>query len=180
MAGTATTPPCSISPGPLHTTLSPLPLPFTCRERGQMTGMQEHSSTVELLRHQFRHGEPALPLRHSARSALQRSADGKPDAGWIDDVLIVISELVQNVSQHTHSDGELIITIQPGTVLVEVGDSSTIVPRTQRPNPLQAGGRGLRLVDAISQQWGVRTCPEGKVVWAQLPASTIARQPKSA
>ncbi|GAA2576838.1 hypothetical protein GCM10010435_61230 [Winogradskya consettensis] len=133
--------------------------------------MREGGNTVELLRHQFRHGAPALPLRHSARSALQPAAGQEPDAEWIDDVMIVISELVQNVSQHTRSHGELIVSIQPGTVLVEVGDSSTTVPLTPHPGPLRAGGRGLRLVDAISQQWGVRTCPEGKVVWARLPVS---------
>ncbi len=133
-------------------------------------------STVELVRHRFRPGDPAMPLRHSARDALHRSADATPDAEWIDDVLIVVSELVQNVSKHTRTSGELIISMQPEAVLVEVGDGSTTVPRPQHPDPLQAGGRGLRLVDAMSQQWGVRTCSKGKVVWAQMPAHTPARR----
>ena len=131
--------------------------------------MRPDSGTVELLRRQFRHGEPALPLRHSARDALQLSVGDKPDADWIDDVLIVISELVQNVSQHTRSHGELVLSIEAGTLLVEVGDTSTTVPHTRGPDPLRAGGRGLWLIEAISQQWGVRTCRDGKVVWARLP-----------
>jgi hypothetical protein len=68
---------------------------------------------VELLRHQFRHGEPALPLRHSARNALQLTAGEDSDAEWTDDVLIVISELVQDVNKHTRSAGELIVSIRP-------------------------------------------------------------------
>jgi hypothetical protein len=159
-----------VAPEP-PTSLQAKPAAFTCRNRGQITKMQENNSTVEILRHQFRHGEPALPLRHSARTAL-RSVDDHPDAPWIDDVLVVVSELVQNVSKHTRSSGELIISVQPGTVLVEVGDSSTIVPHTRRRDLLRVGGRGLLLVEAMSEQWGVRTCPQGKAVWALLSANT--------
>ncbi len=30
------------------------------------------------------------------------------------------------------------------------------------------GGRGLMLVDALSDRWGSQPCPFGKVVWAEL------------
>ena len=95
----------------------------------------------------------------------------EPDPEWVDDALLVISELVQNVSQHTRSAGKLIITIEPGAVLIEVGDTSTTVPQPRHPGPSQAGGRGLLLIDAISQQWGINTCPAGKAVWVRLATS---------
>ncbi|MDG4795528.1 ATP-binding protein [Micromonospora sp. WMMD1082] len=134
--------------------------------------MREDSRTVEVLRRRFRNGDPASPLRHSARAALLPSACDDPDAEWIDDVLIVISELVQNVSQHTRGDGELVVTVAPGTVLVEVGDTSTTTPQARRPDSDHAGGRGLVLIEAISQKWGVRSCRNGKAVWAKLCAIT--------
>ena len=136
--------------------------------------MREDGRTVEVLRRRFRNGEPASPLRHSARAALLRSACDDPDAEWIDDVLIVISELVQNVSQHTRGDGELVVTVAPGTVVVEVGDTSTSIPRARRPDANHAGGRGLLLIEAISQEWGVRSCRNGKTVWAELCAITTS------
>jgi hypothetical protein len=57
-------------------------------------------------------------------------------------------------------------------VLVEVGDDSLTVPLAQRRDPLRAGGRGRWLIDAMSAQQGVRTCHQGRVVWALLPANT--------
>ncbi|GLZ00049.1 ATP-binding protein [Actinoplanes sp. NBRC 103695] len=127
---------------------------------------------MEIVRRQFRNGDPARPLRHGARSALREASGEHGDAEWIDDVLIVISELVQNVTQHTHSPGELVVSVEPGMVLVEVGDGDTTTPVSPSPDALGAGGRGLLLIAAVSRQWGVRTCPRGKVVWARLP--TIA------
>lgn len=133
-----------------------------------MAGMGIDGSVSEVVRCRFRNGDPALPLRHEARDALRRSATGEPDPVWIDDVLIVVSELIQNVSRHTHGPGELIVSIDCGLVLVEVGDASTTAPHTLLPGPQRAGGRGLMLIEALSREWGVRTCDKGKVVWAQL------------
>ena len=138
--------------------------------------MEENSGPVELLRHRFRHGDPARPLRHSARDALGRALADNDDTACIDDVLIVLSELVQNVSQHTGGHGELVIIIDGASVLVEVGDTSTTVPHVCRTAPHQTGGRGLQVIDTICRQWGVRTCPRGKVVWARLPTGTLARE----
>ncbi len=124
---------------------------------------------MELLRRPFRNGDPAMPIRHSARTTLQEST-AAAEAEWLDDVLIVISELVQNVSQHTTGEGELIISVATGIVLVEVGDTSITVPHTRHPEAHRAGGRGLLLIEAMSRRWGVRTCPAGKVVWVELAA----------
>jgi hypothetical protein len=124
-------------------------------------------SMTEVLRRRFGHGDPAMPLRHDARAAL-RAAGADHRAEWLDDVLMVISELVQNVSQHTPAGGELIVSREPGTVLVEVGDSSVISPRPRRPDTGLAGGRGLMLIEAVCRRWGVRTCHQGKAVWVQL------------
>jgi two-component sensor histidine kinase len=147
---------------------------------GQFLTMHEVSTAVELLRHRFRHGEPAAPLRHHARDVLQGSLSLTHDSAFMDDVVIVISELVQNVTQHTAGHGEIVISHDVATVLVEVGDSSTTIPRPCTPDPLRIGGRGLSLVQAICRQWGVRTCTEGKVVWARLPTLTPAPAPGAA
>ncbi|GIM88368.1 ATP-binding protein [Paractinoplanes toevensis] len=132
--------------------------------------MGEVGGAREVVRRRFRNGDPAQPLRHTARDALRDSARAAADTEWIDDTLLVISELVQNVSKHTHSDGELVVSLDDGTVLVEVGDGSTTAPRLEPPDANRLGGRGLHLIEAVAAQWGVRMCRDGKVVWARLSA----------
>jgi anti-sigma regulatory factor (Ser/Thr protein kinase) len=135
---------------------------------------------VEILRRRFRNGAPAAPLRRAARSALDRSAlvrsaldrSGLDRSGLdrrgLGDVLLVLSELVQNVSQHTRGDGELVLSIGGG-VLIEVRDGDPAPPHLQTPDIQRLGGRGLLLVAAMADEWGARPAGGGKIVWARLP-----------
>jgi anti-sigma regulatory factor (Ser/Thr protein kinase) len=120
---------------------------------------------MEPLRLPFDHHIESGSLRHAARPCL---------AIWqaqdlVDDTLLVISELVQNVIQHTGDGGELAVSRLPDTLLVEVFDHSPTMPRLYPPDPRRVGGRGMLVVDAISYTWGSRPTPTGKVVWASLP-----------
>ncbi|MFD5747910.1 ATP-binding protein [Streptomyces sp. NPDC127033] len=38
-----------------------------------------------------------------------------------------------------------------------------------KPGDDDTGGRGLVIVDALCEKWGVRPRDPGKTVWAQLP-----------
>ncbi|MGY5130405.1 ATP-binding protein [Streptomyces nigrescens] len=42
------------------------------------------------------------------------------------------------------------------------------MPELQKPAPDDVSGRGLFLVDALSENWGVRPRDPGKTVWAHL------------
>jgi hypothetical protein len=55
-------------------------------------------------------------------------------------------------------------------VLVEVWDSVPHAPAARRAAPDEEGGRGLALVEALSDRWDWRTVVgwPGKVVWAEL------------
>ena len=52
----------------------------------------------------------------------------------------------------------------------EVWDSVARVPAARQAGPDEEGGRGLALVEALSDRWGWTTVPgwPGKVVWAEL------------
>ena len=54
----------------------------------------------------------------------------------------------------------------------EVWDSVPRVPAARQAGPDEEGGRGLALVEALSDRWGWTTVPgwPGKVVWAELRA----------
>ncbi|MFF5076219.1 ATP-binding protein [Actinoplanes sp. NPDC000266] len=114
-----------------------------------------------------------LPFDHRTDSATLRLAA----SGWlasrqadelVEDTLLVMTELVQNVVQHTGDGGEVALT-RNGDVLVEVFDSSRELPRLLGPDPRRLGGRGMLLVDAVSDDWGSRLTDGGTVVWARLP-----------
>lgn len=122
---------------------------------------------MESVRLQFDHGAPGAVVRQVARTAL---------AGWHasypqEDVLLVVTELVHNVTRHTADGGELVLTLRADCVLVEVNDSSAELPKL-RQRATRIGGRGLLLVAAVAKRWGARSRAwagnAGKVVWAEV------------
>jgi anti-sigma regulatory factor (Ser/Thr protein kinase) len=118
-----------------------------------------------------------VPFVRAAESATLRSRAAELMAGhppeMVEDVLLVITELVDNVVQHTGHGGELRMRCADGTVAVEVHDRSRDFPQLQRPDPLRPGGRGLLLVAALAAAWGSRPTTSGKVVWASLRVPAV-------
>jgi anti-sigma regulatory factor (Ser/Thr protein kinase) len=119
---------------------------------------------VELLRLAFGNDEPAAPVRRRARAAL----DAFPSADAVDDVLVVISELVENVTRHTRGGGELRLTSEDEVIVVEVHDGDATQPRLLPPDDRRIGGRGLLVVAGMAWRWGVRPDETGKTVWAEI------------
>jgi anti-sigma regulatory factor (Ser/Thr protein kinase) len=87
---------------------------------------------------------------------------------FIDDASIVVAELATNSVVHARS--EFIVAVSSGddNARVSVRDASKTLPTVQDPGPYSISGRGLMLVAAISQRWGVEMITDGKVVWAEL------------
>jgi hypothetical protein len=91
------------------------------------------------------------------------------------DVLIVVSELLTNALRHALPRSpdaprwpvRLGLLHAGACLLCAVADPSAAVPALQQPGPLDENGRGLHVVDSISDSWGA-TPPTrlGKVVWA--------------
>ncbi|MFD7435720.1 SpoIIE family protein phosphatase [Streptomyces sp. NPDC059861] len=129
-------------------------------------------------------GSPLAPgtARGLLRTAFQEwSALGLPGAeGLTDrlahDAMIVLSELVTNAVVHAGTDVELVCRLEPdtGAVVVEVCDHHPSRP----PRDGDGGtayetaeyGRGLRLVAALSDSWGVTYRRGAKSVWARMSA----------
>jgi hypothetical protein len=57
-------------------------------------------------------------------------------------------------------------------IVIEVWDQSPRAPETKEPEPDAENGRGLLLVESLSEQWSWQHVPSwpGKVVWAVLRA----------
>lgn len=103
--------------------------------------------------------------RHFVRDVLMRW-DLK---ALVDDAQLGTSELVANAIRHAGTD--LVLTIRvDGVVTIAIQDGE---PELRRPviadsDFLAENGRGLHIVAAISQDWGITTAANGKVVWFNL------------
>jgi anti-sigma regulatory factor (Ser/Thr protein kinase) len=92
-----------------------------------------------------------------------------------DSIVLVVSELVTNAVQAypPGASGWVWLRFQRlgGFVLVEVGDSIP-APAVQRPPAAEDDehGRGLLIVDALSEAWHCYPVPGGKVVEARMRA----------
>lgn len=117
--------------------------------------------------------------RLARRLALhQLDAWGIPyDSDASDAVAHVIAELAANAVTHGHVPGrdfQLRLRLSSHTVRVEVTDTRTErQPPTpghpELPSPESESGRGLLLVQELSQEWGVTELTIGKTIWAEVP-----------
>jgi anti-sigma regulatory factor (Ser/Thr protein kinase) len=102
-----------------------------------------------------------------ARREATRLLGSRCSDGVLVDLLLVISELVNNAVLHTDAPCELSIELRPGTILVEVRDVDARL--TRRPaRGHRSLGRGLGIVQSLSRRWGIERTGNGKCVWAEI------------
>jgi anti-sigma regulatory factor (Ser/Thr protein kinase) len=80
---------------------------------------------------------------------------------------LLLSELVGNVVRHARSPIHVELTWDDDTLRVEVQDGSSILPAAV-DLATEDAGYGLRIVEAIAADWGVRQLERGKSVWFTL------------
>lgn len=84
-----------------------------------------------------------------------------------EDALLVTSELVTNAYRHGRGTIEVRLKPMNGELLIEVIDEGEPNRVAIRPGSGDIGGWGLRIVDQLANEWGVR---QGTThVWARLP-----------
>ncbi|MEU9455998.1 ATP-binding protein [Streptomyces sp. NPDC048277] len=98
-------------------------------------------------------------------------------ADWVraDDVSLCVSELATNALLHGAPPGRgflLRLRYDGDVVRVEVHDSGAGTPRIADETDGE-GGRGLLLVAALTDKWGVCERALGKVVWAEFARSAV-------
>ncbi|EFL31732.1 regulatory protein [Streptomyces viridochromogenes DSM 40736] len=83
---------------------------------------------------------------------------------------LLISEIVTNAVRHGHSHSVRVIAEQPrpDRFRVAVVDKSRRMPELRIVGPDAIGGRGLLLIDTLSDRWGTDLLPWGKRVWAEI------------
>ena len=84
----------------------------------------------------------------------------------VDDVVATVSELVANAVVHVGSDLKVLLEKWQHMIVVAVEDLSQEPPIKQDPDYLAESGRGLQIVESVSDQWGYNLTESGKRVWA--------------
>jgi anti-sigma regulatory factor (Ser/Thr protein kinase) len=88
----------------------------------------------------------------------------------LDDVLLVVSELATNVIGHAHTWFCVGLGLSPGLARIEVTDRAPWTPSQGFPS-LDLRGRGLLVVRALCEDWGVEFVEGSKKVWAEVAVS---------
>lgn len=116
--------------------------------------------------------EPTLAAPAQARRAVRTAlGDGFPrETAELAELLT--SELVTNAIRHGSGSVTLIVNCSEGVLAISVSDADPSMPFVQPDEPLALGGRGVRMVQRLAQDWGVspRENGPGKVVWFRLQA----------
>ncbi|MFF8190783.1 SpoIIE family protein phosphatase [Streptomyces bobili] len=79
---------------------------------------------------------------------------------------LILSELVTNAIRYG-SPPVRVRLLRDRTLICEVSDSSNTSPHLRYAAMTDEGGRGLFLVAQLTDRWGTRYTPTGKVIWAE-------------
>ncbi len=86
----------------------------------------------------------------------------------VGDAAVVVTELAANAVVHARTGFTVTLVRVPHTLEISVKDGALDVPWPRTPLAHVPSGRGMRLVDGLSDHWGTELGAAGKTVWAQL------------
>jgi anti-sigma regulatory factor (Ser/Thr protein kinase) len=119
--------------------------------------------------------EVPLPSRPESAATARRLAQVVVLRQWgltprmTEDAVLLVSELVGNAVRHTGARVfGLRMRRRRGCIRVEVRDPSRGLPCLMPVHELDVSGRGLFLVDKLSDRWGVDLLPRGKTTWFEM------------
>ena len=110
-------------------------------------------------------GPDVSSLGEGRRFVAKTLRDWNVDEETIEPVMLVANELIANAIVHAHSAPVLSLVGTGDDLLLRVGDEAGTLGVTRRALPGDDGGRGLLLVEALCDRWGVEADGSGKTVW---------------
>ncbi|MFG2619348.1 ATP-binding protein [Streptomyces sp. NPDC048507] len=119
--------------------------------------------------------EVTLPSMPESASAARRLTQSVVIRFWglspqiAEHAVLLVSELVGNAVRHTGARTfGLRMVRRRGWIRVEVRDPSRGLPCLMPVHEMDVTGRGLFLVDKLSDRWGADLLPRGKITWFEM------------
>ncbi|MFF8905270.1 SpoIIE family protein phosphatase [Streptomyces olivaceoviridis] len=121
------------------------------------------------LRQQVAPGDPEALTR--ARHMIRAAVRAWGAHGLADEIELVAGELITNALTHTEGSATVTLRALDGgdrRLRIEVEDGSSALPRRRDAGETGVSGRGLVLVERLSDSWGVQARGGGKAVWCEF------------
>ncbi len=107
---------------------------------------------------------------HAARTFVAEVLSEWDDHSRVEAAALLVSELVTNAI--VHGDGPIQLSVDRtghhAVLRVEVADQGSGLPNAQTVATDALSGRGLAIVAAVADRWGIQPTPTGKRVWFEL------------
>lgn len=100
-----------------------------------------------------------------ARSFLRQRLPAEPVAEL---AVWLASELATNAVVHARSPFRVAVRVTHDSVQVAIDDDNPRIPTIARTDAEATSGRGLTILDAVADRWGVETVGAGKRIWFEL------------
>ena len=113
---------------------------------------------------------PSAP--HDVRAFVRSVLDAWGEGGLDGEAEIIASELASNAVRHARTPFRVSMTRRAAAIRIAVRDASFDPPEQHTRDHSVSGGRGVRLVAALSGAWGTDGEVDGKTVWAELPRAS--------
>lgn len=119
--------------------------------------------------------EPLPESVPAARALLRALIEDTAFRGRLEDGELALSEMVTNAVLHGRAPLVLTLVLEPELLRVEVEDGNAVSPSFSVLDQTAVTGRGLLLISAVSDRWGVDPSDTGKTVWFELVAGRDAQ-----
>lgn len=115
-------------------------------------------------------------IGRARRFAVDALRDADPEV--VDAVAVMVSELATNSVRHAASDFVVSVDCDAELIRVAVADAGDRLPSLRTPEPGEHSGRGLQIVRALADEWGVseNVAGPGKTVWFVLATRASSAQ----
>ena len=105
-----------------------------------------------------------------ARRFLREAGCSEHATRLLEPAVLLVSEMVTNAVLHGAPPLVVEVDCDELSLQVRVRDGGADLPQPREATDGEENGRGLALLAALSDDWGVEPEPDGKTVWFRLVA----------